>query len=567
MIKYIIPIIIVLIVIVAVVFVFRNKHKAEMNRLQQLRDELHKKRVQEELAKVKVLNMNGQTEELFESWKNSWNQINDHEFPKIDELLKEVNEKLSKFQFSRVTNAEQEIASRVQESNETIDRILEELEHLLASEKQSTIEIEQLQEQHRTSRKTLLAHQYSFGDAANPLEERLERFNPQFEEFKQLTASGDYLKAREVVEQLNEEGQEIFKLISTIPGLLREIQKQIPSDLQELRIGHNEMEDTGFYLKHLEVTEWIQQTEEELQELKKQIAQLNVTQAELRVQEIREDIEHFFDALEAEFTSKQFVDEHVEEIGNRLTEVLESTVETAEEAVTVRKSYHLEDNEAAIPVNCKQELLSIKQRYEALVQELELHQAAYSMIEKELKETRNDVERIFEEQDRFADRLQSLRIDENSATQQLKTLQMNLRDTERRLHKANIPGVPNSIETRLSEAAEQLFIVENKLKEVPLNMPTVFESMKSAEVAVSESAKHVDSMIEDVKLVELLIQYGNRYRHTKQGMNENLTLAEDAFVNMRYSKALEIAAKAVEEAEPGALKKMEDIVNETLQVK
>ncbi|WP_010288307.1 septation ring formation regulator EzrA [Kurthia massiliensis] len=564
MIKYIIPIIIVLIVIIAVIFVFRNKHLTEMKRLQALKDKLQMKPVQDELAKVKGLNMNGQTEEMFESWKNKWENLNDQEFPKIDALIDELRGHIDRFQFGKASIAEKEIDARIADADKTIIQILDELDYLVNSEKQSSIEIEQLHEQYRTSRKTLLAHQYSFGDAARPLEERLELFNPQFEDYHQLTEAGDYLKAREIVEHLNREGQEIFKLISTIPGLLREIQKQIPSDLQELRYGHNELVDTGFYLRHLEIPEWIRDIEGELIELKDKVAELEIGTAELRVQEIREDIDHYFDALEAEYNSKKYVDQSVAPIGTRLHEVLKYTMDTAKETEEVQKSYQIPQNEAAIPVNCKQELTSIQQRYETIVHELELHQAAYSMVEVELKEIANDVERIFEEQDAFSDRLKNLRLDENSAADRLKKYTAKLRDTERRLHKANIPGIPDDIDARLSEAEEQLFIAHNKLKAIPLDMPDVFEAVKTAEIAVNETTKHVDSMIEDVKLVELLIQYGNRYRMTKPGMDESLTEAEDAFNNKRYTKALEIAAKAVENVEPGTIVKLEEIVNETL---
>lgn len=564
MIKYIIPIIIVLIVIIAVIFVFRNKHLTEMRRLQALKDDLQKKPVQEELAKVKGLNMNGQTEAMFESWKNKWENLDDQEFPKIDNLLHALRGNVDRFQFGKATIVEQEIESHIHGADKIIDQILEELDHLLNSEKQSSIEIEQLQEQYKTSRKTLLAHQYSFGPAARPLEERLELFNPQFEDYHQLTDAGDYLKAREIVEHLNREGQEIFKLISTIPGLLREIQKQIPSDLQELRLGHNEMKETGFFLKHLEILEWIQATELELTELKDKIAELDIGTAELRVQEIREDIEHYFDCLEAEYNSKKYVDQYVTPVGTRLHEVLSYTLATARETEEVQKGYHLTGDEIATPLNCKQELVTVQQRYETIVHELEEHQAAYTMVEGELKEIANDAERIFEEQDAFSDRLKNLRIDENNASDTLKQLTATLRETERRLHKANIPGIPDDIESRLSEADEQLFVADQKLKAVPLDMPEVFEAVKTAELAVTETTKHVDSMIEDVKLVELLIQYGNRYRTTKPGMNDSLVEAEDAFNNMRYSKALEIVAKAVEKAEPGALKKMEELVDEVL---
>lgn len=70
--------------------------------------------------------------------------------------------------------------------------------------------MEQLKEQHRAARKTLLAHQHSFGAAVNALEQKLESFIPQFDEFDRLTDTGNYLSARELVITVQDEGQKFF---------------------------------------------------------------------------------------------------------------------------------------------------------------------------------------------------------------------------------------------------------------------------------------------------------------------------------------------------------------------
>ncbi|MEG0381570.1 MAG: septation ring formation regulator EzrA, partial [Kurthia sp.] len=56
----------------------------------------------------------------------------------------------------------------------------------------------------------------------------------------------------------------------------------------------------------------------------------------------------------------------------------------------------------------------------------------------------------------------------------------------------------------------------------------------------------------------------NRYRTSKQGMNEHLLEAENAFRDLRFNKALEIVATAVENAEPGALKKMQVLAKDAV---
>ncbi|MGG0656330.1 septation ring formation regulator EzrA [Rummeliibacillus pycnus] len=555
--KYIIPIIIVLCVIIAIVFVFRKKHKNEIQRLDQKKLQIQNKPVLEELMKVKSLNMNGQTEEMFERWRNKWTELMDIEMPKIDVLLFDAEEQVDKFNFGKATEIEREIESLIAEYDHEMVKILKELDELIGSEEKNRIEIEQLKEQYRSARKTLLAHQYSYGPAAEPLEKRLETFNPQFEEYDQLTDSGNYLKAREIVVNLNDEGQNIFKLINEIPTLLTEIQHKIPSDIHEIRNGHREMEAQSYFLVHLEILEKLDQIEESLVEFKQKIAELDISLVQHRVNEIKDEIESFYDALEKEVIGKKFVDDHFVAVGEQLDFAIEATEKTAKEATDVQKSYRLSEKEAEVPASCKQQLLSMRQRYELLAVEVQEEKSAYSSMEEVLKELKGSIEQLFEEQEQFADRMKSLRIDENKARATLDNLKKLLHDTERMLHKANLPGIPEEMDARLEEAAERIFVVVNNLQEIPLNMDTVYKNLEIAEKCIEDVHNTAIEMLENVQLIERIIQYGNRYRNTNPAMHQRLLEAEDAFRDMRYTKALEYAATAVEAVEPGAMKKIQ----------
>ncbi|WP_146548007.1 septation ring formation regulator EzrA [Rummeliibacillus suwonensis] len=555
--KYIIPTIIVLCVIIAIVFLFRRKHRNEIQRLDQKKLQIQNKPVLEELTKVKALNMNGQTEEMFERWRNKWTELMDVEMPKIDVLLFDAEEQVDQFHFGKATEIEKEIESRITEYDQEMVKILKELDELIGSEEKNRIEIEQLKEQYRSARKTLLAHQYSYGPAAEPLENRLEKFNPQFEEYDQLTASGNYLKAREIVVSLKEEGQTLFKLINEIPTLLTEIQHKIPSDIHEIRNGHQEMEEQSYFLVHLEILEKLNQIEENLVEFKQKIADLDIAPVQLRVVEIKDEIESFYDALEKEVIGRKYVDDHFTEIGDLLESAIEATEKTVEEAEVVQKSYRISPKEANVPVNCKQQLLSLRQRYELLTVEVQEEQSAYSSMEETLKELKLSIEQLFEEQEQFADRMKNLRIDENKARATLAKQKRLLHDTERMLHKANLPGIPEEMDARLEEAAEQIFVAVNSLQEIPLNMETVNKNLEIAEKCIEDVHNTAVEMLENVQLIERIIQYGNRYRNSNPAMHQQLLEAEDAFREMRYAKALEYAATAVEAAEPGAMKKIQ----------
>ena len=203
MIKYIIIVAVVLLALLVAGLIIRRKHNAIIARLEKEKLEVQHYPIYEELTKVKSLNMNGQTEELFENWRNAWVEVTDVHVIKIDALLFDAEEYIDRFKFKKATEVEKVIEEKVAECDKVRLKVLAELEELMGSEEKNRIEMEQLKEYHRSARKTVLAHQHSFGAALEQLEKRLEKFNPKFEEFDILTTEGNYLQAREIVLSLN----------------------------------------------------------------------------------------------------------------------------------------------------------------------------------------------------------------------------------------------------------------------------------------------------------------------------------------------------------------------------
>ena len=58
---------------------------------------------------------------------------------------------------------EKEIQEKIRFCDKKMNDILHELNELVGSEEKNRIEMEKLKEQHRAARKTILAHQHSFG--------------------------------------------------------------------------------------------------------------------------------------------------------------------------------------------------------------------------------------------------------------------------------------------------------------------------------------------------------------------------------------------------------------------
>ncbi|NYF25189.1 septation ring formation regulator EzrA [Sporosarcina sp. JAI121] len=554
--------IVALIILTTIAFLFRRKHIQEIGRLEQGKLQIQHKPILEEMTKVKQLNMTGETEEKFERWRNEWSELMDIHMPKIDTLLFDVEDMVDRFRFKKATELEKEIQEKIRFCDKKMNDILHELNELVGSEEKNRIEIEKLKEQHRAARKAVLAHQHSFGMTANPLEKELEAFNPKFEEYDELTANGNYLLAREIVISLSAKGDWVFSLIHEIPSLLSELQNKIPASLRELRNGTREMEEQSYYLQHLELTKRFRAIELDLEEMLASMAELQIESVQRRTAEINDQIDSFYDALENEVNAKHYVDEYYNEIADKLYGITTLTKKTSDEAAFVQQSYRLDEKEAQIPQLSLKRLAAIEKQFEVLSSRVEGEASAYSSLQEELQYISEELEEIEVEQENLANRMKNLRIDENDVRTKLDELSRQLQNADRMLHKGNIPGIPDEMEARLEEADEQIYIVTQSLQEVPLNMHLVDSYLENAGKIVQDVSERVEEMLENVLLIEWIIQYGNRYRASNPEVHARLLDAEESFRQFRYSKALEEAATAVEEVEPGAMKRIEELVKE-----
>lgn len=562
MMEYIIIAVIILLALLIIGMVFRKKHNAEIERLEQLKLQLKKKPIMEELTKVKQLNLNGQTEEMFERWRNKWTEIMDVDIPKIDATLYDAEESIKRFNFPKASKLEKQAEVKIDDADQQIAVIFAELDELIGSEEKNRSEMDLIQDKYVRARKNLLAHKSSYGAAAEPLEKRLESFVQRFEEYDQLTDEGNYLRAREMVINLSADSAQAFMLVDDIPMMLTEIDDKIPEDLVQLRLGKQEMEEQSYYLNHLGLTEKIEEIEQELAVLKKQLETLEVSDSKSRVDEIKDRIDAMYELLEKEVAAKHYVDQHLMDTERHLQVVARDTQELEEESRYVQHSYKITDQEAAIPKTCLEKVEQLAKRFELLSTRLEEDQSAYSSLQDELMHIREDLSIVDSTQMDFTDALKNLRVEENKARIHVEELRRRLQETDRMLHKANIPGIPKDMDVRLEEAEEHLFVAMRALREVPLNMKLVDNYMEQAETSITDVELKAKEMVENVLLVERIIQYGNRYRKTNPQLHAHLLEAEESFRHMRYTKALEEAATAVENFEPGSMKRIEVLVKD-----
>ena len=130
--KYIIGLLVLLLVMVGIGYFIKKRYYKEMDRLESWKIDLKNRPVLDEMSKVKQLNMNGQTEELFENWRNQWDDIVTVKLPGLEDSLFDAEEFIDHYRFRKAKNTQQGIEKQLLEIESEISKILDELSELIA---------------------------------------------------------------------------------------------------------------------------------------------------------------------------------------------------------------------------------------------------------------------------------------------------------------------------------------------------------------------------------------------------------------------------------------------------
>jgi septation ring formation regulator len=564
--EYIIGGIALLICIFLAGFFMKKKYYKETDRLESWKMEITNRPVLDELQKIKRLNMSGETEERFDRWRKTWDDVVSTILPDIEELLFDVEEQIDKYHFKKAKQIQLQINETLSKVEDTINKLLSELEELVGSEEKNRIEIDELKETYRECKKTLLAHRYLFGKMEKPLEGRLETISKLFIEFDENTTNGNYLAAREIVLNINELATKTKSDMDVIPNLLNECQSIIPTLLAELHDGYREMDSQGYQLEHISIEEEKERITEELGQCLSEFEQAEMKEVQEKVDGWKKTIDEFYNLLEKEVLARLDIKKKDREILKMLQTARSVNYDLNDEFIRIQSSYHLQDSDMEIIEKLGKRLEQLHTRFDLIGQSMNENKVAFSHLQEEMLSIKETLEIIASEQAEFAEKMQALRKDELAAREKVAELKKIIAETIRMISKSNIPGVPEEYMHLMNESQDSIEQVIAKLNETPLDISIIQEYLEVAVITVEKMTKDTTDLFETVALAEKVIQYGNRYRSKYPSVAEGLKDAEKAFRTYQYQEALEKAIAAVEKVEPGVVKKIESNSEDLIEV-
>ncbi|HEG7418973.1 TPA: septation ring formation regulator EzrA [Staphylococcus aureus] len=561
MVLYIILAIIVIILIaVGVLFYLRSNKRQIIEKAIERKNEIETLPFDQNLAQLSKLNLKGETKTKYDAMKKDNVESTNKYLAPVEEKIHNAEALLDKFSF----NASQ---SEIDDANELMDSYeqsyqqqLEDVNEIIALYKDNDELYDKCKVDYREMKRDVLANRHQFGEAASLLETEIEKFEPRLEQYEVLKADGNYVQAHNHIAALNEQMKQLRSYMEEIPELIRETQKELPGQFQDLKYGCRDLKVEGYDLDHVKVDSTLQSLKTELSFVEPLISRLELEEANDKLANINDKLDDMYDLIEHEVKAKNDVEETKDIITDNLFKAKDMNYTLQTEIEYVRENYYINESDAQSVRQFENEIQSLISVYDDILKEMSKSTVRYSEVQDNLQYLEDHVTVINDKQEKLQNHLIQLREDEAEAEDNLLRVQSKKEEVYRRLLASNLTSVPERFIIMKNEIDHEVRDVNEQFSERPIHVKQLKDKVSKIVIQMNTFEDEANDVLVNAVYAEKLIQYGNRYRKDYSNVDKSLNEAERLFKNNRYKRAIEIAEQALESVEPGVTKHIEEEV-------
>ncbi|EIX2723112.1 septation ring formation regulator EzrA [Staphylococcus pseudintermedius] len=553
----ILAIIIVILIAIGVLFYMRSNKRSIIQSAEERREKLNALSYDESLEKLKTLHLSGETKNQYDTLNQSWTDTTNNYLAPVDEKIHEAEMNLDKFKFSLAQTDIDGAHALMDQYEAKHQELISQADEVYDMHQQSDEIYERSKNEYRKLKRDVLANRHQYGESASLLEKEIEGFEPEFEVYETLKAEGNYQEAHTHIQGLDQDIAYLKEDMSEIPDLMREAQKELPGQFQDIKYGVRDLKVEGYDLDHVKVDSTLQDLKTELSFVEPMISRLELDEANDKLAQINDRLDDMYDLIEHEVKSKNAVEESKERITNDLFHAKDMNYTLQTEIEYVRENYYINESDVQSVRQFENEIQNLISVYDEILSEMAKSSVRYSEVQDNLKYIEDHVEVINTKQEKLQNHLVSLREDEAEAEEHILRVQSKKEEIYRRLLASNLTSVPERFIILKNEIDYEVRDVNKRFSERPINVQQLKDKVNKVVLQMNKFEDEANDVLINAVYAERLIQYGNRYRKDNHDLDKSLNEAERLFKNNRYKRSSEISEQALEQLEPGIAQHIE----------
>lgn len=561
MVLYIVlAIIFIILIIVGVLFYMRSNKSQMIEKAEERKHKVEQLPYDESLSQLTEFNLTGETKSTYDRLKQSSLDSKNQYLLPVEEKIHDAEGLLDKFKFSQAQTEVDEAHEMMDQYEANYNELTTQVEEIIGLHKQSDHLYNECKTDYREMKRDVLANRHQFGEAASPLEQEIESFVPEMETYETLKSEGNFNQAHDHIKTLNDDMNYLKTDMDEIPDLIKEAQKELPGQFQDIKYGCRDLKVEGYDLDHVKIDSTLQTLKTELSFVEPMISRLELDEANEKLNSINDRLDEMYELIELEVKAKNDVEETKEVITDNLFRAKEMNYTLQTEIEYVRENYYINESDVQNVRQFENEIQNMISVYDEILREMAKSAVRYSEVQDNLKYIEEHVVVINEKQEKLQNHLIQLREDEAEAEENILRVQSKKEEVYRKLLASNLPSVPERFIIMKNEIDYEVREVNKKFSVRPIHVKQLKDKVSKVVLQMNKFDDEATDVLVNAVYAEKLIEYGNRYRKDSSNIDKSLNEAERLFKNNRYKRSIEISEQALESVEPGITKQIESKV-------
>ena len=553
-------IILILLIIIAFKIIYKKKKASSIekiiNKLEKEKNLLINVPVLNELNKVEALVKNNKLEEKYKTWKLKFEVIEKETIPEVNDMLIETDFLTDKGKTSETYEKISDIEIKLYEIKFKIKKIMSEIKEITQSEERNRSTITKLKATYRKLKKRFEETKSDYEETAKTIELQFETIEKRFEEFETVMEKKDYEEVIYVVKGLTEMIEHMSIVIKEIPEIMLMGKSLIPKRTEDISSLYIKMTRENYQLDYLNVEYNIMETEKKVNAIFDRVRVLNLEDVTFELKTILDYYDSLFNDFETEKITRKYYEEGLKDFDSKNRHVNKILSTMKDNIPEMKKNYNITDETLDAIKEFSSEFNEINKDYDKLITLDKNHSFPYSKLNQELEIISLKLSKLNEKLNSLLQRVGNLRDDEERAKGQLEDIKLLLKKSKYQIRKNRLPIIPDNYYVELKEASLAISEIQKELSKKPIDVDVLIVRVDSAWDLVFKLHNTTSELVRLALLSEYAIVYGNRYRSSKQAINEGLNKAEKLFFNGEYKKSLDLSISTLDVVEPGIHKKI-----------
>ncbi|MEE6677231.1 septation ring formation regulator EzrA [Limosilactobacillus fermentum] len=558
MLQVLIGIITIAVIVVIIFYVCQRRAMRIITDLRARLVALEEARLARRLDDASIADLMGESLKVFTALQDDYLKKVAPAVDDANEQLEEVSKNLNGLNVFTVTGQLNQVRELVEEAERQQKRVVDRLQKADQKEEEQKKATATMGEQLGDFQKKLDDTAYQYGDAIRPLRSQLADLQEQFTRFNEIAAKGDHEAAAEILTDLKEKEAHFTKLAEEIPELYKPLFTTFPDQISELREGYRKLVANHYRFPVNNLDDQIEGLEAQRQTALDHIAALSLAPVRVANKSLEEKIDHLYDVMQTEMDARPQVEKLVGVVGDHLDHARQQNRELMAELDRLSESYTLNHDEIAHTRELEEQLKQIQKEYEKDQVAVNAQAAVASQVLERFMEDEKVLTAIETQQKEINDGVADLSEDEQRARKALQRFVTTVRATKRHVETLNLPGLPQDYLDFFFLVSDEISHLAKDMNKQRIDMEAITKELLKVQGDVSELIDRTNKVRDSAELTARLMQYGLRFADDNQEIDAAITEAQKLYDRYEYEQSLETIGAALEKAEPGSFKRLED---------